>query len=107
MGKLSQWSQLVKTFLKVKGKLNHLNGTSPKPEDPKFNTWDEEDSMTMSWLWNSMEPEISKNCMFVTIANKIWETTHQTYSKAEDYELCYNSKVKTQISATKQGNISK
>ena len=39
------------------------------------------------------------------MAKEIWETTHHTYSKAKDYELCYN--IKTQISATKQGNISK
>ena len=28
--------------------LSHLLGTGPKQEDPKFDAWDEEDSMVMS-----------------------------------------------------------
>ena len=45
-----KWSQFVQTYLKGKGKLSHLMGTGPKPEDLKFATWDEADSMIMSWL---------------------------------------------------------
>ena len=45
-------------MLKGKGKISHLMGTGPKPGDPRFEVWDEEDSMIMAWLWNSMTPEI-------------------------------------------------
>ena len=31
-----KWSQVVRTFLKGKGKLSHLLGTGPKPEDHRF-----------------------------------------------------------------------
>ncbi|KAI3410308.1 Fe2OG dioxygenase domain-containing protein [Psidium guajava] len=31
-----KWSQFVKTYLKGKGKLNHLLGTGPKQGDPGF-----------------------------------------------------------------------
>ena len=54
-----KWSQSVRTYLKGKGKLSHLMGTGPKPEDPKFVAWDEADSMIMSWLWDTMSLEIS------------------------------------------------
>lgn len=30
-------------MLKGKGKINHLMGTGPKPGDPRFEAWDEED----------------------------------------------------------------
>ncbi|KAF2308189.1 hypothetical protein GH714_036552 [Hevea brasiliensis] len=40
-----KWSQLVRTFLKGKGKLSHLLGAGPDPKDPKFDAWDEQDSM--------------------------------------------------------------
>ncbi|KAK5838239.1 hypothetical protein PVK06_006967 [Gossypium arboreum] len=40
-----RWSQLVRTFLKGRGKLSHLLGTGPKEGDPKFDAWDEQDSM--------------------------------------------------------------
>ena len=38
-----QWSQVVKNFLKGKGKLSHLMGTRPAAEDTTFSIWDEED----------------------------------------------------------------
>ena len=31
-----KWSQLIRTFLKGKGKLSHLLGTGPKEGDPLF-----------------------------------------------------------------------
>ena len=35
-------------MLKGKEKINHLMGTGPKPGDPHFEAWDEEDSMIMA-----------------------------------------------------------
>ena len=55
----------------MKGKLSHPISISLGPEDPKFNQWEEKDSMIMSWLWNSMLPEISGTCMFLTMAKEI------------------------------------
>ena len=48
-----------------------------------FAAWDEEDSLVMSWLWNSMVPEISDTVMFLT-AKDIWEAVNLTYSKVKD-----------------------
>ena len=93
-------SQVVRTLLKGKGKLNHLIGPVPSEDDPKFIAWDEEDSMIMSWLWNSMQPETSGTCMFLTTTRDIWETIRQTYSKVRDASHIH--KIKTKIGATKQ-----
>ena len=68
-----KWSQLVRTAVKGKGKISHLMSTGPKPEDPRFEVWDEEDSIIMAWLWNSMTPEISDTCMFLATAKDIWD----------------------------------
>ncbi|RVW46161.1 Retrovirus-related Pol polyprotein from transposon RE1 [Vitis vinifera] len=65
----------------------------PKPGDPHFEAWDEEDSMIMAWLWNSMTPEISNTCMFLAIAKDIWDAIQQTYSKARDAAQVYEVKV--------------
>ena len=99
-----KWSQIVKTFLKGNGKINQLLGVSPNPKDPKFTLWDEDDSMIMSWLWNSMMPKVSGPYMFLTTANEIWEAVRQTYSKVKDAALIYENKMK--LSTTKQGNLS-
>ncbi|RVW27203.1 hypothetical protein CK203_092574 [Vitis vinifera] len=66
-----KWSQLVRTMLKEK--INHLMGTGPKSGDPRFEAWDEEDSMIMAWLWNSMTPKIRDTCMFLATTKDIWD----------------------------------
>ena len=71
-----KWSQLVCTFLKGKGRLSHLLGTGPRREDPWFDAWGEQDSMIMIWLWNSITPEISDTCMFLTSTENIWDVVH-------------------------------
>ena len=68
-----QLFQLVHTLLKGRGKQSHILGNGPKPGDPKFVAWDEEDSLIMVWLWNSMIPEISDTCLTLSTAQKMWE----------------------------------
>ena len=65
------WSQLLQTFFKGKGKLSLLIGPVPSGDNPMFITWDEDDSMIMPWLWNSMQLEISGMCMLLTTARDI------------------------------------
>ena len=89
-------------MLKGKEKISHLMDIWPKPGDPHFEVWDEEDSMIMAWLWNSMTPEISNTCMFLATAKDIWDAIQQTYSKAIDVAQVYEVKVKT--IAAKQGS---
>ncbi|KHN39708.1 hypothetical protein glysoja_040575, partial [Glycine soja] len=99
-----KWSQLIRTILKGKGKGSHLTDNAPDEKDVKFKSWDEEDSMIMAWLWNSMVLEISDTCMFLKLAKEIWEAVEQTYSKAKDAVQIYDVKVKTL--GAKQGNKS-
>ncbi len=99
-----KWSQLVRTYLKGKGKISHILGLGPELDDPGFDAWDEEDSMIMSWLWSSMTPEISDTCMFLPSARGIWDAVQQTYSRAHDAARVYEVKVKTL--AAKQGSRS-
>ena len=66
-----QWTQLVKTFLKGREKLDHLTAPSPSASDPEFTAWDIKDSMIMLWLWNAMQPEVSRNYMFLSTAKDI------------------------------------
>lgn len=98
------WSQAVRTYLKGKGKGDHLTTAPPEKDDPTFKRWDETDSMVMSWLWESMEPNISMTCMFLSTAKEIWDFLKRSYSKAKDEALIYEIQVKA--AATKQGSFS-
>ena len=75
---------MVRTFLKGRGKIGHLTAVGPKTSDPVFPAWDIEDSMIMSWLWSFMQPEVSRNYMFLSTAKDIWDTVKHTYSKVQD-----------------------
>ncbi|KAJ1395107.1 DNA recombination and repair protein Rad51-like, C-terminal [Sesbania bispinosa] len=88
-----KWSQLIRTILKGKGKGSHLTNNAPDEKDAKFKSWDEEDSMIMAWLWNSMILEISDTCMFLKSAKEIWEAVEQTYSKAKDAAQIYEVRI--------------
>ncbi|KAL5549794.1 hypothetical protein UlMin_005025 [Ulmus minor] len=90
-----KWCQLVRTFLKGKGKLSHLIGTGPQKDETSFKAWDEEDSKVMSWLWNSMEPEISDTCMFLPTAKDIWESEM-------DHYRCIEMKCSSDVAALKK-----
>ena len=94
-----KWSQFVEPYLKGKGRLSHVLGTGPKRGDPTVEEWDKDDSMIMSWLWDSMNLAISDTHMFLTIAKEIWDSICRTYSKACDAAQVYEIKVET--SATK------
>ncbi|GFZ01178.1 hypothetical protein Acr_14g0008130 [Actinidia rufa] len=96
--------RIADTVGKGKGRLSHLLGAGPAADDPAFSTWDEEDSIIMSWLWDSMDPMISYTCLFFSTAKEIWEFIRRTYSKARDAAQVYEIKVKTTV--TKQGDKS-
>uniref|UniRef100_A0A2P2JGL9 Uncharacterized protein n=1 Tax=Rhizophora mucronata TaxID=61149 RepID=A0A2P2JGL9_RHIMU len=58
-------------FLKGRGKLSHLNGNRPSKQDPKFEVWDKDDLMVMSWLWKTMILKISDTCVFLSRKSRI------------------------------------
>ena len=67
--------------------------------DPTHAAWDEEDSLVMSCLWNSMVPEISDTVMLLTTAREIWKAVKTTYSKVNDAAQIYE--IWTKVAATK------
>ena len=79
-------------------------GMGPAKKDPTFEAWDEEDSMIMSWLWDSMEPTISDTGMFLTTAKEIWDCIHRTCSKA--HNAIQVDEIKVKAGATKETNLS-
>ncbi|XP_058749398.1 uncharacterized protein LOC131622387 [Vicia villosa] len=97
------WAQFMRANLKGRGKLNHIEGDPLPATDPGFTLWDNEDSLIMSWMWNSMIPEISSQYMFLPTARDIWENLMQTYSKKQDLSARFD--LKNKIFNTKQGTM--
>ena len=101
-----EWSQLAKLFLKSRGKMGYLCGTIevPKLSDPSFESWDAENSIIMSWLLNSMQLEIGKPFLSLSLAKEVWDAVSQTYSKKGDSGWIYE--LKTMIHDKKQKDLS-
>lgn len=51
------------------------------PSESGYALWDAENSMLMSWLINSMEPEISQGYIFYTTAKDIWDAVNLTQTR--------------------------
>jgi hypothetical protein len=67
------WSQSIRMYIRGRGKMGYLIGekTAPAEADPTNATWDVENSMFMTWLVNSMEEDISSNCMCYPTAQEL------------------------------------
>ncbi|CAN1143679.1 hypothetical protein LINPERHAP2_LOCUS13722, partial [Linum perenne] len=69
-------------YVRGRGKIGYLTGAAKKPEEgkPKFDVWDAENSMVMTWLVNSMTTEIGTNYLGYATANELWDDVNSTYS---------------------------
>ena len=83
--------------------MGYIMSTKSKPNSNylRYELWDEEISMVMSWLLHCMQLGTSQTYLFLSTIKEIWDNVSQTYSKigikAQLYELNYR------IHGTKQG----
>ena len=100
-----RWSQYVKLFIRGRGKIDYLNGTkqAPKFDDPTYHVWDVENSMILSWLLKSMEPEIDQTNMYLSTTKQLWDAMNETYSYLANSLQVYE--LKTKIGNTTKGNL--
>ena len=100
-----KWSQAVELYLKARGKMGHLDGrvTAPSTTDPGYDKWEIENSVIISWLINSMVPEIGESFYRIKTAKAIWDTVDSTFSRrgnyAQEFELIRS------IDRSKQGDM--
>ena len=71
-GIYTKWNKLFEMVLicsdlSQKGKISHLLGTGSKVGDPKFDIWDEEDSMVISKMFSMFQNYLSTLCLFKSL----------------------------------------
>ncbi|GAU50632.1 hypothetical protein TSUD_410260 [Trifolium subterraneum] len=69
------WSRAMTMTLRSKNKIHFINGTLPRPadEDRDSLAWDSCNTTLISWLNNSVEPEISQSILWLDSASEIWQ----------------------------------
>ena len=77
----------------------------PPSDDPSYRKWVcRRNSPVVSWLIHSMEPEISRNYIFLDTAKEIWDAVSVTYSQIGNMAQVYE--LKRRIHEAEQGEKS-
>ncbi|KAL4273191.1 hypothetical protein GQ457_13G016310 [Hibiscus cannabinus] len=81
-----EWSQYVKIFLSGRERYGYVTGATKEPASTAANyaSWVRDDNQVMSWLLNSMQPDINKNFLLYTTYTSIWEAAKETYSSSNN-----------------------
>lgn len=98
------WSRAVELFIIGRGKREYLSEKMvvPKETDARYPTWEAENSMIMSWLLGSMNPDVSNIFMLYNTAAEIWKATKEMYSKRDNISELYE--LEAQLKEMRQGD---
>ena len=79
-----KWSRFVEIALRTKRKLGFMDGSCAKPgqDSLKFDQWIKCDSMVVSWLLNSMVPDLSKAFLYVNFAQELWDELTERFGES-------------------------
>ena len=81
---LYQWRQWVERTLKPRKLEGHLTNSRPNEDDAQYYKWLEEEEILITWILDSMKPEICDRFIDYVFVKEIWETIIRLYSKLED-----------------------
>ncbi|KAL0458381.1 UNVERIFIED_CONTAM: hypothetical protein Slati_0465300 [Sesamum latifolium] len=70
----STWTRSMRRALRAKNKLGFIDGTITKPNvtNPLFVLWERCNDMIVSWIQNSISPQLKTSIIFVDDASEIW-----------------------------------
>uniref|UniRef100_A0A5B7BNP0 Retrotransposon Copia-like N-terminal domain-containing protein n=1 Tax=Davidia involucrata TaxID=16924 RepID=A0A5B7BNP0_DAVIN len=83
------WSHAFTVFLRAKKKSKYLLENPLVADDKNFEDWWSENSMVMTWLWNSMEPYVVCNVQLLKTAKQIWGSLEEMYSQEHNVSRIY------------------
>ena len=100
------WSRSCLLFIQARGLQGYITGKRQKPPvtDPTLSQWEYKNFLIISWLINSMQPQIVRGYLFLTAAKQIWDVAAQTYSHQGNDVLVYELQKK--VYEMKQGKMS-
>src|SRR3954465_15546053 len=99
------WSRQCTVALKARRLFAYVAGTKKKPSegDSSYEQWDEQNSLTMSLLFNSMDSSLVGSYILYDIAAQIWSAIKQIYSQSNNYAEIFA--IHQKLLALKQGDL--
>ena len=99
------WSRPITVALRSKNKIAFVDGSLPKPaaNDAMFPHWDRCNTMVVSWINLSLEPEIRESVMYIESAAEIWGDLKERYYQGDIFRI---AELQEEMYSLKQGDIS-
>ena len=81
---LYQWRRFVERMLRPRKLDDHLVKTIPNEGDTNYFKWVDEEDILITWLLDSMKPELNDRFIDYESVKEIWDIVIRLYSKLED-----------------------
>ncbi|KAH9725530.1 protein kinase domain-containing protein [Citrus sinensis] len=75
------WRRAIRMALSAKNKMGFVNGTILKPEGPEAAEWERCNDMVLSWLLNSISPDIANSVIYADTAKEVWDDLYNHFSQ--------------------------
>ncbi|KAL3622106.1 hypothetical protein CASFOL_033517 [Castilleja foliolosa] len=86
----SLWSRKLKLSLGGRGKWHHIEDEPPKPTEPHYKLWQQSDLQVVSWMVDSLSPDLVGQFIEYQTARELWTGINQTYRSGEDALQIYD-----------------
>ncbi|WKA02856.1 hypothetical protein VitviT2T_021008 [Vitis vinifera] len=89
----STWSQAMRISLSAKDKIGFVIGSikPPSSTDDSFPSWQRCNDMVISWLLNSIHPDIASSVIYAETAVEIWADIRERFFKEKIQEFIRSS----------------
>ncbi|XP_070009450.1 GDSL esterase/lipase EXL3-like [Nicotiana sylvestris] len=78
------WRRGIIIALSAKKKTGFINGSYVRPpvESLLFDQWEQCNHMVISWILNSLDPDISQSIIYSKTAKRLWDELNQRYGQS-------------------------
>ena len=83
------WSRAMRISLSAKNKIGFVTGSikSPPLTNDSFSSWRQCNDMVISWLLNSIHPDIANSVIYAETAVEIWADLQECFSQGNDSRI--------------------
>ncbi|RVW99200.1 Retrovirus-related Pol polyprotein from transposon RE1 [Vitis vinifera] len=101
----STWSRAMRISLSAKDKIGFVTGSikPPSSTDDSFPSWQRCNDMVISWLLNSIHPDIASSVIYAETTSEIWADLRERFSQGNDSRIY---QIKRDIVEHRQGQQS-
>ncbi|XP_057523601.1 uncharacterized protein LOC130803502 [Amaranthus tricolor] len=80
----TMWSRLMQLALSGRDRLNHIIADPPPQTDQEYSQWTRRDSVVISWIIESIHPDLVNQFIDFPIAKTLWKGIETVYSSGGD-----------------------